>query len=115
MSEYLSQDVRAELARGPLKPRRKASRARIVVDGREYPVIRHWAHGFAMEIGEAPGLRGLVDLYDGQRFVCKALIYATSEGEGERVYEFKYANRAGPHAPPVDFALEGAADDPTTH
>ncbi|MEM9247440.1 MAG: hypothetical protein AAGB05_01955 [Pseudomonadota bacterium] len=107
MSEYLPQTVREELARGTLRSRQTSSRARIVADGREYPVLRRWARGFAVDMNAgAPPLRGLVDLYDGQRFVCKALVFATSESGCERIYEFKFANRAGPVMPPADFARD---------
>ena len=85
--------------------RRKASLARgitVRAGGQDYPVLRRWDRGFAMAAAEAPGLRGLVDLYDGKRHVCQALVLTAREEAGERVFEFKYATPARDTAPSPD-------------
>ena len=91
--------------------RRKASLARgmtVRAGGQDYPVLRRWDSGFAMAPAEAPGLRGLVDLYDGTRHVCQALVLTAREEAGERVFEFKYATPARDTAPSPDCVAEEA-------
>ena len=118
MSEYLPREVRGALAavqeigagQGGARGRKRAgdggegSRLRLVAGGREYAVLRRWPRGFAVDLADAPRLRGLVDLYDGQRHLCKALVLASRDEEGERLYEFKFSNTAMATPPAVDFA-----------
>jgi hypothetical protein len=44
-------------------------------------------------------LRGLVDVYDGSRHVFQCLIMASSEENGQRVYEFKRSTAVRDTAP----------------
>jgi hypothetical protein len=110
VSEYLPKDVRGALAaldrsgEGGEKGTRNRPRMRLVANGREYRVLRRWTRGFAVALADAPQLRGLVDLYDGERHLCKALVLASRDEEGERLYEFKFANTAIATPPAVDFA-----------
>ncbi|MFV0360034.1 hypothetical protein [Tropicimonas sp.] len=106
MSDFLPLAVRTELAR--------ASRAHLLRDthmtirsgGRERAVLRYWAGGFALDSADAAGLRGRVDLYDRGRHLCQALIVATADTEGERLFEFKVETPAAKTAPPADFVRE---------
>lgn len=106
MSEFLPREVRQGLAEAHRARRKTRSRVRVRVDGAEYPALRHWDRGFALSVDDAPNLRGLVDLYDGSRHLCQALIVASTEDEIERVFEFKYATPVTQTAPPADFARD---------
>ena len=106
MSEFLPLEVREGLAEARRLQRRARSRIRVRANGVEYPVLRHWDRGFALSADDAPNLRGLVDLYDGARHLCQALILASTEDEVERVFEFKYATPVTRTAPPADFARD---------
>lgn len=109
MSEFLPLEVREGLAEARKARRQARSRIRVRADGVEYPVLRHWNRGFALSVDDAPNLRGLVDLFDGARHLCQALIVASTEDEVERVFEFKYATRVTRTAPPADFARDADA------
>ena len=109
MSEFLPREVRAGLVEARRAARTQRSRMRVRVDGAEYPVLRHWDRGFALSVDDAPNLRGLVDLYDGSRHLCQALILASREDEIERVFEFKFATPVTGTAPPADFARDADA------
>ncbi|MEM1430216.1 MAG: hypothetical protein AAGG09_12235 [Pseudomonadota bacterium] len=103
MSEFLPADVRGALAEWALARETDGPGLRLVADGRECPVLRRWRQGFAVGLADAPRLRGLVDLYEGERHLCKALVVASREEAGERLYEFKFANTAIATPPAVDF------------
>ena len=74
MSTFLPQDVQAGLDAARIKALRKSSRLKIKTDLESFRVLRLWDNGFSLEAGTAPGLRGLVDIYDGglrrARFGC---------------------------------------------
>lgn len=106
MSEFLPQEVREGLVEARRATRKARNRMRVRADGAEYPVLRHWDRGFALSVDDAPNLRGLVDLYDGARHLCQALIVASTEDDIERVFEFKYATPVTQTAPPADFARD---------
>ena len=59
------------------------------VGDEQYPVLKLWKNGFALDAENAPHLRGLVDLYDGARHISQCLIVASSEEDGLMEYEFK--------------------------
>ncbi len=107
MSEYLPQSVRQELELARKQKLRKKSRMRVSVGDQQFTILRYWDEGFALDVDDAPHLRGLVDVYDGARHLSQCLIVASEEEAGEMVYEFK---RATPHVevPPKDYEI---ADD----
>jgi len=106
---YLPRDVRDGLdaARGDRSGARR--RLHVRTGGQDVVVLRHWTTGFAVAAEDAPALRGRVDLYDGARLLCRALVLASGEEGGERHFEFKYATRGAEDAPPADFARDEAA------
>lgn len=67
-----------------------------------YRVLRFWKNGFSMEEETAPNLRGLVDLYDGSRYLYQALIVTSEVEDGEVKFEFKRSTAAVDKAP-LDF------------
>ena len=91
MSEYLPKEVREGLERARKKDAMKKSRMRVRVGDQAFTILKYWDKGFALDLEDAPHLRGLVDLYDGGRHVSQCLIVASAEEAGEMQYEFKRA------------------------
>ncbi|PRY21152.1 hypothetical protein CLV78_11025 [Aliiruegeria haliotis] len=106
MSEFLPEAVRQELEQARKATKRRRTRMKVRTGGQEFTILRHWQGGFALDAQEAPGLRGLVDLYDHGKHVCQALIVATREEDGERVFEVKSSTSATDKAPAADFVHE---------
>ena len=102
MSTFLPQDVQAGLDAARIKALRKSSRLKIKTDLESFRVLRLWDNGFSLEAGTAPGLRGLVDIYDGGRHLYECLIIASDEENGEMRFEFK-RNTVVTDQAPVDF------------
>lgn len=103
MSDILPESVRDVLREAGRAAERRKSRLTVVSNGQRQRVLRLWSKGFAVETAEdAPRLRGLVDIYDGARHVCQALIVLDVDADGERVYEFK-RNTAALDSAPLDF------------
>ncbi len=102
MSEYLPKEVREGLEMARKRDLKKKSRLRVQVGGDVFPVLKFWDSGFALDIDNAPHLRGLVDLYDGGRHLYQCLIVASDEEAGEMRYEFK-RNTAAVDKAPLDF------------
>lgn len=89
MSMYLPQDVRDGLELARKKSLRKASRLRVLIGDEHVPILRFGDTEFAVDMTNAPSLRGLVDIYDGARHLYQALILASHEDGDQMVYEFK--------------------------
>ena len=103
MTTYVSKEVREGLEAARIASLKKASRLRVMLhDGRFVPILSLWKDGFSVDASEAPGLRGLVDLYDGGRHLYQCLIIASEEEFGETRYEFKRSTEAHDKAP-LDF------------
>lgn len=100
----LNKELLEELNKARHLQARRASRLRLEVDGRRYPILRKWKTGFALEAEDAPQLRGLVDIYDGAAHLFQCLIVTSAEEEGEVQYEFKRVTPASAVAP-VDFEM----------
>ena len=98
----MPKEVRDWLDAARLAALKKSSRLRVLVGERFYPVLRLWRGGFAVETETTPGLRGLVDLYDGANHLYQCLIVASEEELGEMRYEFKRSTVVHDHAP-LDF------------
>ncbi len=101
MSFFLPKEVREGLEAARKRDLKRKSRLRVHVDDDIFTILRFWENGFAME-EDAPKLRGLVDIYDGSRHLYQCLIIASSEEDGEMVYEFKRNTQAHDKAP-LDF------------
>lgn len=104
------------LAEGAPVPRPLAAEARKgrlrARDARhDVPVLRVWETGFAVALEDAGRVGGRVDLYDGARFLCRALVVASDDRAGERRFEFKYATHGGMAPPRPDYAPEAPEDD----
>ena len=102
MSEFLPKEVREGLELARKRDLRKKSRLRVHAGDQVFPVLRFWEDGFALDIDNAPKLRGLVDLYEGARHIYQCLIVASEEENGLMHYEFK-RNTAAVDKAPLDF------------
>ncbi|APX12631.1 hypothetical protein [Tateyamaria omphalii] len=102
MSTFVPKEVQAGLDSARLSSLKKASRLRLAVDGKTYPVLRMWKTGFSMLADTAPYLRGYVDLYDGAIHLFQCLIVAADEEAGEMRYEFKRLTAVA-EKPALDF------------
>lgn len=109
MTDFLPREVREGLEAARKCERRKSARMRIEVGGQSFTILRYWDEGFALDVEDAPHLRGYGDLYDGARHVGQCLIVASAEEGDEMVFEFK-RNTPAAERPPVDFAR----DEPKT-
>jgi hypothetical protein len=108
MSTFLPKEVQDGLEQARRNDRRRRARHRVSVGDIAYPVLDLQSDGFALDIENAPKLRGLVDLYDGSRHLYQCLIVASEEDGTLMRYEFKRATAAVDRAP-LDFAREATA------
>ena len=109
MNDYLPPEIAAALKAARKQAMANSSRLRINAGDEIYPIVRLWDEGFALDLENAPRLRGLVDVYDGAKHLMQCLIVASSEEAGEMTYEFKRATAANDTAP-LDY--ERAVDAP---
>ena len=102
MTDYLSPEIEAALKAARKAAMKKSSRLRVQMGETQYPILKLWDKGFALDVSGAPKLRGLVDIYDGTKHLMNGLIIAT-EAEGDMMhYEFKRATQAQ-DKPPLDY------------
>ena len=99
MLEFLPKDIVEGLNMAQNRNAARKSRLRIQIGEAVFPVLRFWHDGFALDAALAPKLRGLADAYDGSRHVFQCLIMASSEENGQRVYEFKRSTAVRDTAP----------------
>lgn len=89
MLEYLPPYVREGLEAARKRDMKRRSRLRVQLGEAAFPILHLWENGFALDAERAPHLRGLVDIYDGTRHICQALIVASASENGELICEFK--------------------------
>lgn len=87
----------------------KASRLRVMVDGQVFAVERMWKTGFAIDLGDAPRLRGRVDVFEGTEHLFQCLIVTSRQEPGVMCYDFKRATPVA-KAAPLDFVKEPALE-----
>lgn len=102
MTTFLPKEVAEGLEAARKKALRKQSRLRVRTNDEILPVLKFWDTGFAVDMANAPQLRGLVDLYDGTNHLYQCLIVAAHEEHDEMHYEFKRSTVAADSAP-LDF------------
>ena len=108
MSTFLSKDVIAGLEAAQKADLRKKSRFRVESNKNSYPVLQLKKSGFCVEVERAPMIRGLVDLYDGDKHLKQCLIVASKEENGIVHFEYK-RNTNTQTAAPRDFYQEKSA------
>lgn len=100
---FLPKDVLEGLEEARKRDMKKKTRLRVVVGERSFPVLDMSATGIALDLENAPNLRGLVDLYRGAEHLYQCLIIA-NEPEGTLMrYSFKRMTAAMDKAP-LDYA-----------
>lgn len=108
MLEHLPKEILEGLAQARRRERRRRNRLRVRVGDEMVPILRFGDEGFSLDAQDAPQLRGLVDIFDGGRHLCQALIvYSALEGD-EMLYEYK-RNTAATDRAPLDFPREDDA------
>lgn len=105
MLEFLSKEVRDELEMARKTKERRKSRLRVQVGEAVFPVLRFWQNGFVLDGALTPRLRGLVDVYDGNRHVFQCLIIASIAEGDEITCEFKRMTPVSDKAP-LDFWMD---------
>lgn len=99
MLEFLPKDISEGLAAARTAQLKRRSRLRVNVGGAEYPVLKLWDDGFAVDAELTPHLRGLVDVYDGARHILQCLIVAAEAENGQLTCTFKRSNTVRENAP----------------
>jgi hypothetical protein len=105
MDFLLPKEVREGLEMARKRDLKRKNRLRVQVGEEVFPVLQFCEQGFALDIENAPKLRGLVDLYDGSRHLYQCLIVASEEQDGQMCYEFKRVT-AALDRPPLDFVRD---------
>ena len=108
MSTFLSKDVIAGLEAAQKADLRKKSRLRVESNKNSYPVLQLKKSGFCVEVERAPMIRGLVDLYDGDKHLKQCLVVAFKEENGIVHFEYK-RNTNTQTVAPRDFYQEKSA------
>ena len=108
MTDFLPKEVLEGLHAARRRDQIKKSRMKVKVGDETFTILRYWEEGFALDIEDAPHLRGLVDVYDGGRHLSQCLIIASEEMGGEMVYEFKRETMAS-DAAPLDYERDESA------
>ena len=105
---YLPQDLQDNLDAARVAGLKKMSRLKVRTDETVVKVLRSWKTGFAVDLADAAHLRGLVDMYDGERHLFTCLIVAAEAEGGEMQFEYKRSTAAKDSAP-LDFHRETPA------
>ena len=105
MSTFLSKEVIAGLEAAQKTDSGKKNRLRVEFNKNRYPVLQLKKSGFCVEAAKAPMMRGLVDLYDGDKHLKQCLIVASKEENGITYFEYKRNTNTQTSAP-KDFYQE---------
>ena len=89
MSNFLSKDVLAGIEAAQKMGSKKKNRLHIEFNKNYFPVMRLTKNGFSVEAEMAPMIRGLVDLYEGDKHLKQCLIVASKEENGFVHFDFK--------------------------
>ena len=76
---------------------------RVVSGHVSWPIRRIWSDGFSLAIGQQ--IRGLVDVFDGERHVFSCLACENGTDGDEQLFVIQQRNKGHAHAP-RDFASE---------
>ena len=105
MSTFLSKDVLAGIEVAQKTSLKKKNRLRVEFNKNHFPVMWLTQNGFCVEAEMAPMIRGLVDLYDGDKHLKQCLIVASKEENGIVYFDYK-RNTATQTSAPKDFCQE---------
>lgn len=102
MSTYMSRELQDGFHAAQRANLKKKSRLRVVAGQEKFSVLRISDTSFALDVDDAPRLRGLVDIYDGGVHLYQALIVASEQKGDEIEFEFKRST-VPTDAPALDF------------
>jgi len=108
METHFSADVMAGLQKARMKDAIKKNRLRVHDGEAEHAVLKIWENGFSMVAGNAPHLRGFVDLFDGGRHLLQCLVIHSEPDGSVMNYEFKRRTVATDNAP-KDYVVDANA------
>jgi hypothetical protein len=102
MLEFFSKELREGFEAARKRQEARKTRLRVQIGSEVYPILRLWDDGMAMDAGQLPHLRGLVDIYDGARHLSQCLIVASTVENGQLICDFKRSTPVTDR-PPLDF------------
>ncbi|MEZ5676531.1 hypothetical protein SAMN06265173_11631 [Thalassovita litoralis] len=105
MTTYVSKELQAGLDAVRTVNLKRSSRMMVEANGKAFRVLRFWDTGFALDMADAPNLRGFVDLYERGFHLYQCLIVASAEEGGQMIYEFKRLTAVHTKAP-LDFVMD---------
>ena len=105
---FLPKDVLEGLEAARKRDMKQKTRLRVSVGERSFPVLDMSDTGFALDLENAPNLRGLVDLYRGAEHLYQCLIVAHEPDGTLMRYSFKRMTAATDKAP-LDYAKRADA------
>jgi hypothetical protein len=103
MTTFLPREILDGLDAARKLSKKKETRLRVVVGYETYPVLEMHDDGFALDLKDAPHLRGFVDLYRGSSHLYQCLVVASAEEGRMMRYDFKRHTAAADTAP-LDYA-----------
>jgi len=111
MEPTFSKEIRDALDTARRLTSQKSSRLRVMANDRVFALDAMWKTGFAIDLADAPRLRGRVDVFEGSHHLFQCLIVANREEQGKMCYDFKRATPVATGAA-LDFVKEPTADVP---
>jgi len=104
----LPREVKEGLRLARLRDLGRKNRLRLRAGDEEFPILRLWDGGFALDAETPVNLRGFVDIYDGARQLYQCLVVCSSLENQERIYEFK-RQTAVTSGPALDYVRDETA------
>lgn len=90
------------------KPTRAVKTYSVKTSDGSFPVLKFWRDGFEVAEGDAPRLRGHVDIFSGEDRIARCLIVIAKAEFGVATYEFKRRTDDTIQGP-VDYAVDANA------
>ena len=103
MTDFLPTELSTAVADARTKGGKRRMRRTVRAGGQTFTVLRYWDTGFTLDDEDTPPTRGRVDLFEGDRHLCQALVVQSHSEGGERVFEMKYSTPVLEMAPTADF------------
>jgi len=108
MSGFLPKEVQQGLDEARMRDLKRRARQQVHAGNQVYPILRSWPGGFALDAAEVTQLRGLVDIYEGQRHLAQSLIVASAVEDGQLICTTKLST-AALDRPPLDYVRDETA------
>lgn len=90
MTTFVSRDLQSRLDAATGLEKARVCGLRLVAQSQTWPILRKWDTGVALSLEDAPqGLRGFVDIYDGDTPLFQCLIVANELVGKEVHFAFK--------------------------